>query len=262
MNAASMRQIVHIVDDDNAVRDSLSLLLGLRGYATRTFSTGDEFLAASTRPPRAASCSTCECQARGARTSSPTLAARSIRMPIIVLTAHGDAASARAALKGGAFEFLEKPVDDALLGKTIEAALAQDAQARAMAGAARCCAAARAPDAAGTRGPRSRRPRPAQPRDRPRVRHQPAHRRGAQGADHGQVPGRADAGADPHRDRPRAGHPTPAPESAAGPGSRRPRPAARINAPGPPGSARGAARASPPSPVPCWRSPLIPRVPM
>ncbi len=134
MNAASLRQVVHIVDDDNAVRDSLSLLLGLRGYATRTFASGDAFLADI--GTSASGCILLDLRMPGLEglAVQSELARRSIAMPIIVLTAHGDAASARAALKGGAFEFLEKPVDDALLGKTIEAALALDAQARAVAG--------------------------------------------------------------------------------------------------------------------------------
>ncbi len=133
MSTGSLRQIVHVVDDDHAVRDSLSLLLGLRGYATRTFASGDEFLAAV--DPAASGCVLLDLRMPGTEglAVQSRLAAQGIGMPVIVLTAHGDAANARAALKGGAFEFLEKPVDDALLAKTIEAALTQDAQARAQA---------------------------------------------------------------------------------------------------------------------------------
>ncbi|MDE2208512.1 MAG: response regulator transcription factor [Betaproteobacteria bacterium] len=134
MSVASLRQVVHVVDDDNAVRDSLSLLLGLRGYATRTFASGDAFLAEI--DASASGCVLLDLRMPGVEglAVQSALATRGIGMPIIVLTAHGDAASARAALKAGAFEFLEKPVDDALLGKTIEAALARDAQERALAG--------------------------------------------------------------------------------------------------------------------------------
>ncbi|MBU6483552.1 MAG: response regulator transcription factor [Betaproteobacteria bacterium] len=134
MSVASLRQVVHVVDDDNAVRDSLSLLLGLRGYATRTFASGDAFLAEI--DASASGCILLDLRMPGVEglAVQSALATRGIGMPIIVLTAHGDAASARAALKAGAFEFLEKPVDDALLGKTIEAALARDAQERALAG--------------------------------------------------------------------------------------------------------------------------------
>jgi FixJ family two-component response regulator len=58
------------------------------------------------------------------------LSARGIELPVIILTAHGDVASARATLKGGAFDFLEKPIDDALLSATIDAALGRDASSR------------------------------------------------------------------------------------------------------------------------------------
>jgi two-component system response regulator FixJ len=58
------------------------------------------------------------------------LSAAGIGVPVIILTAHGDVATARAALKAGAFDFLEKPIDDALMLKTIEAALARDAEVR------------------------------------------------------------------------------------------------------------------------------------
>ena len=58
------------------------------------------------------------------------LASRGVDLPIIILTAHGDAGSARDALKGGAVEFLEKPADDAILIQAIESALCVDRQAR------------------------------------------------------------------------------------------------------------------------------------
>jgi len=121
---------VFIVDDDVAVRDSLSLLLGLRGFKTRSFGRGEDFLAAI--DPAA-----CGCVLLDLRMPSvdgievqAALAARGIALPIIILTAHGDVASARTTLKGGAFDFLEKPVDDALLSATIEAALGRDASVR------------------------------------------------------------------------------------------------------------------------------------
>ncbi len=126
----ALRQIVHVVDDDDAVRDALSLLLGLRGYATRTYADGSAFLAAF--DASASGCVLLDLKMPGhdGLAVQVELARRGNAMPVVVLTAHGDVASARATLKAGAFEFLEKPVDDALLGQTIEAALAQDAQSR------------------------------------------------------------------------------------------------------------------------------------
>ena len=122
--------IVHIVDDDDAVRDSLDLLLRLRGYRTRTFASGDELLRGI--DARVHGCIVLDLRMPGedGLAVQRALQARAIDLPIIVLTAHGDVASARAALKSGAFDFLEKPAPDALLTQTIEAALARDRAAR------------------------------------------------------------------------------------------------------------------------------------
>jgi RNA polymerase sigma factor (sigma-70 family) len=121
---------VFIVDDDAAVRDSLSLLLGLRGYKTRSFARGEDFLA--TMDPAARGCVLLDLRMPDVDgiAVQAVLAARGITLPVIILTAHGDVASARAALKGGAFDFLEKPIDDTLLLRTIDAALGRDASAR------------------------------------------------------------------------------------------------------------------------------------
>ncbi|HEY2968406.1 MAG TPA: response regulator [Casimicrobiaceae bacterium] len=127
MDAAGM---VFIVDDDAAVCDSLSLLLGLRGYKTRSFARGEDFLAAIDSAARGCVLLDLRMPTVDGIAVQAALAARGIRLPVIILTAHGDVASARAALKGGAFDFLEKPIDDTLLMATIDAALGRDASAR------------------------------------------------------------------------------------------------------------------------------------
>jgi len=58
---------------------------------------------------------------------------RQIEVPVVVLTAHGDVATARAALKNGAFDFLEKPIDDAMLLDVLRNALRVDRERRAAA---------------------------------------------------------------------------------------------------------------------------------
>jgi FixJ family two-component response regulator len=121
---------VFIVDDDAAVRDSLSLLLGLRGYKTRSFARGEDFLAAIDSASRGCVLLDLRMPNVDGIAVQAALAARGIRLPVIILTAHGDVASARTALKGGAFDFLEKPIDDTLLMATIDAALGRDASAR------------------------------------------------------------------------------------------------------------------------------------
>jgi FixJ family two-component response regulator len=130
MSNATLVPVIFIVDDDDAVRDSLTLLLGLRGYATRSFARGEDFLSAI--DSRAGGCILLDLRLPGidGLAVQTELAARAIHLPIIMLTAHGDAATARAALKSGAFDFLEKPIDDTALRSIIEAALSLDRDAR------------------------------------------------------------------------------------------------------------------------------------
>ncbi len=118
------RDTVFIVDDDASVRDSLSLLLSLRGYATATFGSAEDFLAA-VRPEwrgcvvldiRMPGMSGLELQ-RSLRDSCPHL-------PAIVITAHGDVAAARQAFLADAVDFIEKPFDGDQLLRAIDLALA------------------------------------------------------------------------------------------------------------------------------------------
>ena len=122
--------VVFIVDDDDAVRDSLGLLLGLRGYATRGFARSKDFLSVVDRSARGCILLDLRIPDMDGLEVQAELAAREIKVPIIILTAHGDVATTRAALKAGAFDFLEKPIDDSLLRATIEAALTRDLETR------------------------------------------------------------------------------------------------------------------------------------
>ncbi|HUH95327.1 MAG TPA: response regulator [Casimicrobiaceae bacterium] len=130
MKEAAAAPIVFIVDDDHAVRDSLALLLGLRGYATASFDSGEALLADIA--PDARGCVLLDLRLTGmdGLRVQTELGARGIHLPVIILTAHGDVPAARAALKAGAFDFLEKPVDDSAMLATIDAALASEARAR------------------------------------------------------------------------------------------------------------------------------------
>jgi RNA polymerase sigma factor (sigma-70 family) len=107
--------------------------LSLKGLSTQPFATADSFIEAY-RPERAG------CVLTDLRMPGMTglelqaeLAARHIEVPLVVLTAHGDVPTARAALKNGAFEFLEKPVDDAQLVEVLGNALRVDRERRAAA---------------------------------------------------------------------------------------------------------------------------------
>ncbi len=115
---------VYVVEDDPSVRDSLSLMLGLAGYRTALYADAEAFLdawrgdwlgcvVADLRLPGA---SGVELQAE--------LRRRASALPFIVITAHGDVPSARAAFRADAVDFLEKPFELAQLREAIENAFA------------------------------------------------------------------------------------------------------------------------------------------
>jgi len=125
------RDTVHLVDDDASVLRGVAWLLDSAGLAAETYASGDEFLERYA-PGGGAEClvldlrmpgmSGLEVQARHAERGWST--------PIIFLTAHGQVPDAVAALKRGAFDFLEKPfADDALLAR-VRAALDYDREQR------------------------------------------------------------------------------------------------------------------------------------
>ncbi len=115
MTEAGPALTVFIVDDDAAVRDSLALLLSLHGHCTAQFGSAEDFLSAA----RAdwAGCAILDIRMPGMDGIAllDAMKARGIALPALVVTAHGDVASARAAFKGDAVDFLEKPFDEATL---------------------------------------------------------------------------------------------------------------------------------------------------
>jgi two-component system response regulator FixJ len=122
---------VFLIDDDPSVRDSLTLLLSLKGVATQPFATAESFI--ETYQPERAGCVLTDLRMPG-MTGLELLAAlhqRQIEVPVVVLTAHGDVSTARAALKNGAFDFLEKPIDDVMLLDVLRNALRVDRERRA-----------------------------------------------------------------------------------------------------------------------------------
>lgn len=132
--AMSRRTTVHVVDDDGAVRDSLCLLLRLHGFAPQPHASGDAFLAeVGEAAPAAIVLLDLRMPGMSGADVQAALAARELKWPVIMLTAHGDAASARNALKAGAVDFIEKPVDDTVLLAAIEHAAAEAEAADAVA---------------------------------------------------------------------------------------------------------------------------------
>ena len=117
---------VHIVDDDPAVRDSLSLLLSLRGHRTATFACAEDVLAAI--GPATVGCIVADLRMPGmdGLALQRELKARGIGMPVIIVTGHGDVASAREAFRNEAIDFLEKPFDEQGPQNAVEAAFARE----------------------------------------------------------------------------------------------------------------------------------------
>lgn len=117
---------VFLVDDDPSVRDSLSLLLSLKGLHTRIYASAERLL--ETYDPGWRGCVLTDLKMPGMSgiELQQALAARGARLPVVVLTAHGDVATTRLALKAGAFDFLEKPVDDAVLLDVLLNAIERD----------------------------------------------------------------------------------------------------------------------------------------
>lgn len=121
---------VFLVDDDPAVRDSLSLFLSLKGLRIQPFASAEDFLA--TYRPEWPGCLVVDVRMSGmdGLRLQAHLREMAVALPVIVMTAYGDVATARTALKGGAVDFLEKPVDADLLHRAIVEALEKDRQER------------------------------------------------------------------------------------------------------------------------------------
>ncbi len=123
-------QCVYIVDDDAAVRDSLSLLLGLNGFHTLPFASADDFLRVF--DTTWSGCLLLDIRMPGidGLALQALLNEREIALPIIFMTAHGDVPTVRTALKGGAVDYLEKPVDPDAMLAAVRAALEADSAER------------------------------------------------------------------------------------------------------------------------------------
>lgn len=122
-----MNAVVHIVDDDPAVRDALQWLLQSRGVGSMTWSSAEAFLA--TASANLFGCCLLDVRMPGMSGIElfDRLQAIHCRIPVIFLTGHGDVPMAVKALKDGAFDFIEKPYDDNALVDKVLAALSHDA---------------------------------------------------------------------------------------------------------------------------------------
>lgn len=123
-----MQPTVYFVDDDAAVRDAISLLLSLRGFLCQVFASAETFLETYQPEWRGVLLTDLRMPGMSGLDLQHALRERGVTLPVVVLTAHGDVNTTRLAMKAGAFDFIEKPVDDAVLMDVLRNAIAQDAR--------------------------------------------------------------------------------------------------------------------------------------
>ena len=107
-----MSSVVHIVDDEDAIRDSLGWLLKSRGIISVGYASGEAFLEAYTPEMRGIIILDIRMGGMSGIEVLDRLVARGAQQPIVILSGHGDVPVAVAALKVGAVDFLEKPFND------------------------------------------------------------------------------------------------------------------------------------------------------
>ena len=123
---------VHVIDDDDAVRDSLAFLLDCAGMKAKTYASADAFLKA--RPPLDHACLVTDVRMPGMSGIElmHALGSRGMHVPVIVITGHGDVPLAIQAMRAGAAEFIEKPFSDETILGAIKSVAARRADAGAL----------------------------------------------------------------------------------------------------------------------------------
>ncbi|MGB3277137.1 MAG: response regulator transcription factor [Castellaniella sp.] len=129
MSDTQIPSTIFIVDDDEAVRDSLRWLLEANGYAVRSFASAEEFLA--TYDPEQVGVLIADIRMPGMSglELQEALIARKAPLPIVFITGHGDVPMAVSTMKKGAVDFLEKPFNEADL-RVLVAGMLEQAQER------------------------------------------------------------------------------------------------------------------------------------
>ena len=130
MNAAAERPAVHLVDDEATVRAALEFLFASHGLPVHSYASGNALLERLGAGPLLTGCILLDVRMEplSGLQVYDELVARGVHTPVIFLTGHGDIRMAVAALKKGAFDFVEKPFGDAALVERVRDALASDAE--------------------------------------------------------------------------------------------------------------------------------------
>lgn len=121
---------VHLIDDDQAVRDGLGLLIGTVGLRVQSWSDPQAFLNDFDREGIGAIVLDVRMPGISGLSVLDTLGAQGVDQPVIMLTGHGTVDMCRRAFKAGAAEFLEKPVNDEALLEALQNAVRQHVRSR------------------------------------------------------------------------------------------------------------------------------------
>lgn len=113
-------RLVHLVDDDEAIRRSVGFMLKTSGYHVRTYESGVEFLKGA--PNLEPGCVLLDIRMPGmdGLEVQRALKDKGVSLPVVIMTGHGDVSLAVQAMKAGAVDFIEKPFEKAVLLSAIE----------------------------------------------------------------------------------------------------------------------------------------------
>ncbi len=136
MNLPQIASTVYIVDDDEAVRDSLRWLLEANSYRVRAYASAESFLAEYDEQQPGVLIVDVRMPGMSGLELQEQLIARKSTMPVVFITGHGDIPMAISTMKKGAVDFLEKPFDETALreivGRMFEQANQRLTQAKAV----------------------------------------------------------------------------------------------------------------------------------
>lgn len=127
---APLSPSIHLIDDDDAVRASLALLIGTVGLRVQPWADPQEFMRSFDRQGIGAIVLDVRMPGISGLTVLDQLIEQGVDQPVIMLTGHGTVELCRRAFKAGATEFLEKPVDDEVLLESLQNAVRQHVRSR------------------------------------------------------------------------------------------------------------------------------------
>ncbi len=121
---------VHIVDDDDAIRSSLRLLIKTSGLTPETYSSAEELISKADLSQHGCLVVDVRMPGMSGLELQQYLNNNQLKVPLIIITGHGDIEMAVQAMKSGAHDFLEKPVDDDRLVARIKECMELDTESR------------------------------------------------------------------------------------------------------------------------------------